>query len=67
MEGLGFRFWAWLAGCVVLGGIVLMVLFLIFYRAVYAWGLIGAFLFVALVLLLIGWIYDRRHERYETE
>jgi hypothetical protein len=47
----------------VLGGIVALILFLIFSRAVYAWGFFGAFLAGAALLLLFGWFYDRRNPR----
>ena len=62
-EGLGAGFFLKIAGVCVLGGIVVMILFLIFSRAVYAWGFFGAFLAVAAVLCLFGWFYDRRNPR----
>ena len=46
-----------------LGGIVALILFLIFSRAVYAWGFFGAFLAGAGLLLLFGWYFDRRNPR----
>jgi hypothetical protein len=58
--GLGFSFYARLAGLVVAGGVVAAVLMLIVFRAVYAWGLLGGFLFFALLLLGVGWVLDRR-------
>jgi hypothetical protein len=68
MEDLGFKFWGWLAGMLILGGIALLVLLWIFYKSTVAWGFFGAFIALALVLLAIGWIYDRRQQRkYETE
>jgi hypothetical protein len=64
-EGLGFRFYGWLALMTILGGIGLLILLLIFSRAIYAWGLLGAFLVLAAVLLMIGWFFDRRQaQRY---
>jgi hypothetical protein len=67
-EGLGFRFYAWLALMVILGGVGLMVLLLIFSRAIYAWGLLGAFLVLSAVLLMIGWFFDRRQvQKYGEE
>jgi hypothetical protein len=62
-EGLGAGFFLKIAGACVVGGIVVMILFLIFSRAVYAWGFFGAFLAVAAVLCLFGWFYDRRNPR----
>ena len=36
---------------------------LIFWRALYAWGFLGAFLVVAAAGLIFGWVYDRRNAR----
>jgi hypothetical protein len=62
-EGLGFRFYAGLAGVVIACGLVALVMILLFSRAVYAWGVLGAFLVLAAALLLFGWIFDRRAAR----
>lgn len=35
----------------------------IFSRALYAWGFFGGFLAIGIVLILFGWIYDRRNPR----
>jgi hypothetical protein len=67
-EGLGFKFWAGMAGVVLAVGIGLMIVFFLFSRAVYAWGVFGAFLALALVLIIVAWFIDRRKVReYETE
>jgi hypothetical protein len=34
---------------------------LAFARAAYAWGFLGAFAVLSVILLVIAWIYDRRH------
>ena len=60
-DSLGFGFYAKLAGIVLAVGICVFIVFLIFTRAVVAWGFLGAFLVIALVMLAFGWIYDRRH------
>jgi hypothetical protein len=62
-EGLGAGFFLKIAGVCVVGGIIVMILFLIFWRAVYAWGFFGAFLALAAVLCLFAWLYDRRNPR----
>jgi hypothetical protein len=62
-EGLGFRFYAGLAAVVIACGLVALVMILIFSRAVYAWGVLGAFIVLAAALLLFGWIFDRRAAR----
>jgi hypothetical protein len=63
MEDLGWRFWAKLAGFFVLGAIALFVIGFFFLSAIYEWGLFGTFLAVALVVLVIGWIFDRRQAK----
>lgn len=60
-DGLGFGFYAKLAGLIIAIGIGVFIAFLIFARAIYAWGFLGAFLVISIVLLAFGWIYDRRH------
>ena len=59
-SGPGFGFYARLAGLVVAAGAVAAVVMLIAFRAIYAWGLLGGFLFFALLLLGVGWALDRR-------
>jgi hypothetical protein len=59
-EGLGGRFYLWLGGLVLLGGAALLILLLIFSRAIYAWGIFGAFLVIAVALLIFAWFYDKR-------
>jgi hypothetical protein len=61
--GLGFGFFLKVAGACLGVGIIAMILFLIFSRAVYAWGFFGAFLALAAVACLFGWLYDRRNPR----
>ena len=62
-EGLGAGFFLKIAAVVFAIGILTMILFLIFSRAVYAWGFLGAFLALGAVLCLFAWIYDRRTAR----
>ena len=57
-----------LAGIVVLIGIGMLVAFLIFSRAVYAFGIFGALILLAAALLIFGWVYDRRlDQKYPDE
>jgi hypothetical protein len=67
-DDLGFGFYAKLAGVFLLGAIALAIVLIVFTRAVYAWGLLGAFLFLAAVALLAGWIFDRHDakERHDA-
>lgn len=60
-EGFGGRFWLRLVGIIALVGVLVFVGLLLFWRALYAWGFFGAFLVIALALLVYGWIYDRRN------
>jgi hypothetical protein len=57
-HGLG-----WLLGLIVLAGIGMFIVFLIFTRAIYAFGIFGAFILLAVVLLIFGWVYDRRLDK----
>jgi hypothetical protein len=59
-DKLGAGFFLKVAGICVVVAIAVMILALIFWRAVYAWGLLGAFLAIAAVALLFSWILDRR-------
>jgi hypothetical protein len=62
-EGLGFGFYARLAGIGIVVAIAGLILMLIFSRAIYAWGFFGMFLLLTVVLLVIGWVIDRRDAR----
>jgi 4-hydroxybenzoate polyprenyltransferase len=66
-NGLGARFWLWLVGVCIAVGIGAMLVFLLIGAAMYRWGALGALLFVGLILLVIGFIYDRRQERRDRE
>jgi heme A synthase len=59
------RFKYWLTGAAIVAaiGIGALLIFLLIVHTVYAWGFFGAFLFVAVVFLIYGWIYDRRHKK----
>jgi hypothetical protein len=62
-----FRFWLLSALAVAGIGIAAWLIFLLIVHTVYAWGFLGAFLFIALVFLLYGAIYDRRHAQRRTD
>lgn len=62
------RGFGWLAGITLLIAVIMLVGFLIFSRAVYAFGFFGAFLLLSAGLLIYGWVYDRRQDKkYPTE
>jgi predicted PurR-regulated permease PerM len=62
-DGLGFRFYARVAGVIAAIGLGIMIVFLFVTRAIFAWGILGAFAAIAAVVLLVGWISDRRESR----
>jgi hypothetical protein len=62
-DELGARFWLRLAGLTILFGIAALLLFLLVDAAWYRWGVFGSMLFFFVILLTIGWVYDRRHAR----
>jgi hypothetical protein len=62
-SGVGFRFYLTLAGAILGIGVLVFIGMIVFWRAVYAWGFLGAFLALAAILLLIGWMVDRRDAR----
>jgi hypothetical protein len=60
---MGFGFWAkWAALCVA-AAIAALIIFLLIDLAWLAWGGLGTLLAFGAVLLLIGWIVDKRRER----
>jgi len=44
-----------------LGAVLLFIFTLLFLHAVYAWGLFGTFLAIAVLALIAGWFFDRRN------
>ena len=61
-EKLGGAFYLKLAGILVIVGVLMLIGVWIFWRAWYAWGFFGAFLAIAVVAILFGWVYDRRNK-----
>jgi hypothetical protein len=62
-EGIGFGSYAMLVGIILAIGIAMFVALLLFARAAFAWGFLGAFAVLAIILLGIAWVYDRRQPR----
>ena len=60
---MGARFWVWLIAVTIGIGVAGLILFLLIDAAWYRWGFLGGFLIFAAILLLIGWIMDRRSQR----
>ena len=59
--GSWFRFFLKLAGVILAGGAVVVIVLFIWSRASVAFGFLGGFLLIALALLVLGKLYDRRH------
>ena len=66
MDDLGPHFWAWLVGMCLAGAVVMFLVLMLFTRAIVAWGIFGTFLVVALLLLVVGWFYDRHEGRHRS-
>jgi hypothetical protein len=64
---MGFGFWVKVAGIAIAIAIVSVIVLLIVSSAFVAWGIFGGFVALAIVLMLIGWITDRRRARAEMQ
>jgi hypothetical protein len=62
---MGFAFWFKVAAIALAIAIVSVIVLLLVTSAFVAWGVFGGFLALAVVLMLIGWITDRRRARAE--
>ena len=62
-EGFGMRFWASMVGVILAVAVGGLILFLLFARAVFAWGFFGAFIVLGALIVLGTWLYDRRSHR----
>jgi predicted permease len=61
------RFFLKLAAVLLVGGAVVVIVLFIWSRASVAFGFLGGFLLIALILIVLGKLYDRRHARREPE
>jgi hypothetical protein len=59
-SGLGAKLWLKIIGIGIAAVVAALVILFIFGRVWYAWGFFGAFLAFGVILIGIGWIYDRR-------
>jgi hypothetical protein len=62
---MGFGFWFKVAAIALAIAIVSVIVLLLVTSAFVAWGVFGGLLALAIVLMLIGWITDRRRARAE--
>jgi len=60
--GLGAGFFLRIAGVCVLLGIVGFVIALLSVRALIAWGILGFFVFLAVVIFAGAWLIDHRRQ-----
>jgi hypothetical protein len=56
------KFWLWIAAVIVGGGIAVGILFLVVGAALFAWGILGAFVVFGALALGIDWLSDRRRQ-----
>jgi hypothetical protein len=66
-DDLGWSFWGKMAGVFLVGAILLFIFTLLFLHAIYAWGLFGTFLAIAVLALIAGWFFDRRNAGEHSE
>lgn len=66
-DGSWGRFFLKLAAVLLVGGAVVVIVLFIWSRASVAFGFLGGFLLIALILFVLGKLYDRRHARREPE
>jgi amino acid transporter len=62
-EKLGSKFWLMLVGILLAVGVGALLIFWLIGKAWYRWGFLGAMIFVGVLLLAIGYVYDRRQAR----
>jgi hypothetical protein len=60
---MGGKFWLWLVAVLIGVGAGTVLLFMLFGRAWYAWGLFGALLVFSAVAIGIAWVFDRRDQQ----
>jgi hypothetical protein len=66
VDELGAGFWLKAIGVIIAFGVAGMIFFAIIGMAWYAWGFLGAFLFVIGVLAVVAWFVDRSQtKRYD--
>ena len=64
---LGGKFWLLFIGGAIACALAGLLLFILIGNAWARWGFLGMFLFLAVVSLAIGWIFDRKNKRtYDT-
>ena len=62
-SGMGGSFWLKVFGVIILGGLAALLVFLLFEAAWFKYGFLGAFALFSVVLLTIGYVFDRRSQQ----
>jgi len=62
-SGMGARFYLGLAGISLLVGIISFIVLILSFKALFAWGILGFFAFLALVLFGGAWVVNKKRER----
>ena len=66
-EKLGGKFWLAIIGGAIGCAVAAVLVLTLIGKAWARWGFFGMFLFLAVVSLAIGWIFDRKNKRtYDT-
>ena len=63
MDELGWRFWMAVLGVCIAVSIGAYLIFVFFGWAWYSFGFIGMFIVLAVVLIGIGYVFDKREQR----
>jgi len=67
IAAMGFGFWFKVSAIAVAVAIASVIVLLLITSAFVAWGVFGGLLALAIVLMLIGWITDRRRARADMQ
>jgi high-affinity Fe2+/Pb2+ permease len=60
-------FWLKMFGVLLAIGLGIGLSFALITNAIMQWGFVGGFIAIAVVLLIGGWLYDRRQAKLERE
>jgi hypothetical protein len=64
---LGGRTWLKMFAILIPVAIAVILVFIFIKNAIIRWGFLGAFIAIGVVLLLFGWLYDRREAKKNAE
>jgi len=64
---LGGRTWLRFLAILIPVAIAVILVFIFIKNSIIRWGFLGSFIAIAAVLLLFGWLYDRREAKKNAE